>query len=121
MLDIEYSGGFLNLARNLILRGLSELKTECHVLEYRHMRIQSIVLENHCDISVLRGDIVNQSVAYVQLAVGDFLKTCDHTKCSGFSAAGRTYKYDKLLVLHFQAEVGYRNYAAGILFIDVLE
>ena len=80
------------------------------------MRIQSIVLENHGDISVLRSDIVNQSVAYVQLAVGDFLKTCDHTKSSGFSAAGRTYKYNKFLVLYFQAEVGYRNYAAGILF-----
>ena len=47
---------------DLILRNLSQLKTECHVIIYRHMRIQSVVLEYHCDIPVLRLYIVNDSV-----------------------------------------------------------
>ena len=55
-------------------------KTESHVLKNCHMRIQSIVLENHGDISVLRHDIIHQLVAYVKLTFGAFFKTGNHSE-----------------------------------------
>ena len=44
-----------------------KLQTECHVVKYRHMRVQSIVLEHHCDVSVLRGNVVHALVFDEQL------------------------------------------------------
>ena len=49
------------------------------------MRIQSVVLEYHRDISVLRLYVVHNSVADLQLTGRDVFQTCDHTKCGGLT------------------------------------
>ena len=46
-----------------VFRCFAELKTERHIFVNRHMRIQSVVLENHCNISVFRSDVVHKLVA----------------------------------------------------------
>ena len=66
---------------------LSQGQGEGHVLIYSHMRIQSIVLENHCNVTILRLDIVHDFVTDLQCTIGNFLKACNHTKCCGFTAA----------------------------------
>ena len=33
------------------------------------MRIKRIVLENHCNIAILRGNVVNKLIAYINFAV----------------------------------------------------
>ena len=68
------------------------------------MRIQSIVLEDHRDIAILRSDVVHQLVADVQLAFGDLLEAGDHTQRRGLAAAGRADQNDKFLVLDVQIE-----------------
>ena len=49
----------MNQLVDLVLWCLSQFQTECHVIVYGHMRIQSVVLEYHCDISVLRLNVVH--------------------------------------------------------------
>ena len=119
--DVEDLGSFFNQLLDLVLRNLTELQTESHVVEYCHVRIQSVVLEYHCDISVLRSNVVYKTVADEHLALGDFLKACDHTQGRGLTAAGRTYEYDKLLVLDIHGEIGYGNNAARITLVYASE
>ena len=51
------------------LGNLSQLQTKSHVIIYGHMRIQSVVLENHRDVSVLRSYIVHQLAVNIKLTV----------------------------------------------------
>ncbi len=118
MRDVEDSTSFFNLSCYLVLGDLSQLQTECHVLKYGHVRIQSVVLENHCDISVLRCYIVYESVTDVQLTFTDLLQTCDHSQCCRLTAAGRAYQDYEFLILDLNVEVGNSDNAAGILLIN---
>ena len=108
-----------NAALDLFLRCLVQLQTECHVLKHGHMRIQSVVLEHHGDLTILGCHIVDQLVADEQLALGDFLQTGDHTQCRGLTATGRTDQNQKFLVLDLQVKVGHGGDAAGVLLINV--
>ena len=116
--DVEDTSSFFNLTADFVLRNLSELKTESHILEYSHVRIKSIVLENHCDVSVLRSNVVYKTVADVELTFRDLFKTCDHTESCGLTTTGWTYKDDKFLILDFQINVGNGYYAAWVFLID---
>lgn len=100
---------------------LAELKTERHVIENGHVRIKRIVLEHHCDVSVLGSDVVDKAVADKKLALGDFFKSRDHTQSGGLSASGRTDEDNELLVSYLKTKVGNGGYSARILFINVFE
>ena len=119
--DIQNARGFLNLLLDDFLRNFAQLQTERHVLEHRHMRIQSVVLEHHCDLTILRCNIVDQTVADAQFAFGNLFQTRDHTQGCGFTATGRSDQNQKLLVFDLQIEIGNGSYAARILFIDMLQ
>ena len=119
--DVEDTSSLFYAALDLFLGSLVKLKAECHVLKYGHMRIKSVVLENHRDLSILRSYVVNELVADEELTLGDLLKTCYHSKSGGLTATGRTYEYEKLLVLDFKIEVRNSGNAAGVLLIDVLK
>ena len=51
----EISGGTLKIG--------DKVMNECHVIIYCHMRIQSVVLEYHCDISVFWLYVIYHSVS----------------------------------------------------------
>ena len=85
------------------------------------MRVQSVVLEHHCDISVLRSNIVCELIADVKLTLADLFEACDHSKRGGLTAAGRTNENDELLVFDVQAEICNSGNAAGIDFIDIFK
>ena len=83
------------------------------------MRIQSVVLEYHCDITVLRLNIVHDFVTDLKCTTADLLKTCDHTKCCGLSTSRRSYEDDKLFVFDFKVEIFNCLEAVWISFINV--
>ena len=85
------------------------------------MRIQSVVLEYHRDISVLRSNVIYKTVADEHFALGDLIQTGDHTQCGRLTAAGRTYEYDKLLILDIHGEIGYGNNAARVTLVYASE
>ena len=85
------------------------------------MRIQSVVLEYHCDIAVFRLHIVHELAVDDQLAAGNFLQSGDHTQGCGFTASGGSYKDDELLVLDIQVEILYCLKSVGINFCNVFQ
>jgi hypothetical protein len=117
--DVEDASSFFYFALDGFFGHLAEFKTERHVVEYGHVRIKSVVLEYHRDISVLGGNVIYESVADEKFTLGDFFETCDHTKGCGFTATGRTYEDDKLGIFDFKVEVGNRSYTAGVFLVDV--
>ena len=121
MLDLEDLSSFLNTALDLITSYLTELKTECHVIEYCHMRIESVVLENHRDITILRENVVDETILDVDLTLGNIFETSDHTKSCGLTATGRSYQDDELLIGNLKVEVRNSYYAAFILLVNMLK
>ena len=84
---------------------MTQLQGEGHVLVNGHVGVQSVVLENHGDIAVLGGNVVDQTVADVQFAFGDLFQTGDHTQGGGLTTAGGADQNDEFLVLDVQAEL----------------
>ena len=85
------------------------------------MGIQSIVLEDHGDIAVLRGHVVHELAVDIQLALGDLFKTCDHAQRGGLAAAGRADEDDEFLVRDVQVEFLHGDDALiGDLQVDLL-
>ena len=119
--DVKYAGGFLDAALDLLLRSLAELQAERHVVEHRHVRVQSVVLEHHRDVAVLRSDVVDQLVADEEFAFGDLFQTGDHAQGGGLAAAGRSDEDQEFLVLDLKAEVADGRDAARIFLVNVLQ
>ena len=119
MLDLQNLGSLADALVDLVLGHLAQLQTESHVLVNGHVRVQGVVLEDHCDIAVFRGNIVDQTVTDVHLAAGDLLQTGDHAQGGGLTAAGRTDENDKFLVGDLKAEIGNSNNIAGVNFLNV--
>ena len=119
--DVQNSGGFFHTPLNLFLGHLAQLQTKRHVVEHRHMGVQSVVLEHHGNIPVLGCHIVHDPVSDEQLAFGDLFEACDHTQSGGLAASGRTDKNDEFLILDLQAEVGYGGDPSGVFLVHVSE
>ena len=121
MLDVEDLGGLFHSSFNLFFSDLAQLQAERHVVEHGHMRVQSIVLEHHRDVSVLRGNVVHALVFDEQLSVGNLFQTRDHTQRRRFAAAGRSDEDDELFVLDLQTEIGNCRNSARISLVNVLQ
>ena len=85
------------------------------------MRIERVVLENHCDVAVLRRDVVDDAVSDVDGSAADFLETGDHPERGGFAASGRTDEHHELPVFDFEVDVFDGEHAAIVHFADILE
>ena len=121
VLDVENASSLTHTLVDFVLRSFAQLQTERHVLVHGHVGIQSVVLEHHRDVAILRGNVVYQTVADVQLTFADLLQTSDHTQGGGFTAAGRTDQDDKLFIFDFQVEIGNGGHVAGVDLIDVTQ
>ena len=100
----------MDAAVDLVLRGLAQLQTESDVLVDGHVGVQSVALEDHGDIAVFRGDVVDQTAADVHFALGNLLQASDHTQGGGLAAARGADQDDKFLVFNVQVEVGNSSY-----------
>ena len=83
------------------------------------MRIQSVVLEHHRYIAVLRIGVVYQLIVDVKLARGDFFQTGNHTQGGGLTATGRSDEYDKFFIVDFEVEVAYSLDVAVVDLVNV--
>ena len=105
VLDLQDLGSLVHALVDLVLRGLAQLQTESDVLVNGHVGVQSVALEHHGDITILRGNVVDQTAADVHFALGDLLQTGDHAQGGGLAAAGGSNQHDEFLVLNVQVEV----------------
>jgi hypothetical protein len=84
------------------------------------VRIERVVLEDHGDVTVLGGQIVDDPVADGDLAGGDFLEPGHHAEGCGLAAARRPDEDHEFLVPDCQVDVLDRVYLV-VLFVQVLE
>ena len=121
VLDLKDLGSLMDAAVDLVLRGLAQLQTESDVFVDGHVGVQSVALEDHGDVAVLRGDVVDEAAADVHLALGDLLQTGDHAQGGGLTAARGADEDDKLLVLDLEVEIGdRRSSSTGVDLVDML-
>ena len=121
LLNAQDLSSFTNQLVDLVLRLLAQLQTERHVVIHGHVRIERVVLENHRDVAILRSNVIDQTVADVELALRDLFKARDHAQGGGLTAAGRTDQNDELLILDVEAEVGNGSNIARVDLVDVIK
>ena len=97
--------GLLDALVDLGLGRLAQLQAEGHVVVDRHVRVQGVALEDHRDVAILRGDVVDDALADLEVALGDLLEAGDHPQAGGLAAAGRADQDHELAVLDLEVEV----------------
>src|SRR5215217_7095465 len=101
-LDGEYPCGLLHPARDLRLVQLAELEGETHVLPHVHMRVESVILEDHGYVPLARRKVVDDLIPYKDLTAGYVLQAGDHTQGRGLPATGRPDEDDEFPVWDIQ-------------------
>src|SRR6266853_1598063 len=90
---------FFDPHARLLARFAGELQAECHVVVYRHVRVERVVLEHHGDVALLRCDAVDDALADRDPAGGDLLQPGDHPQERRLAAARRAHQHAELAVL----------------------
>ena len=117
--DAENGCGFTHAGIYFLGIYFAQFKTERHIVVNGHVRIQSVVLEHHRYIAVLRIGVVYQLIVDVKLARGDFFQTGNHTQGGGLTATGRSDEYDKFFIVDFEVEVAYSLDVAVVDLVNV--
>src|SRR5215217_1420683 len=87
-LDGEYPGCLIDPARDLRLVHLAQFEGEAHVLPHVHVRIESVILEDHGYVPLARRKVVDDLIPYKDFAASYVLEACDHTQGSRLPATG---------------------------------
>jgi len=120
-LQAEHLGGVADPPVDLVLGGVAQLQAERQVLLDRHVRVQRVVLEDHRDVPVLRGQVVDDLLADRDRAAGNLLETRDRPQRRGLPAPGRTDEHHELAFLDVQVQVVKRLHPAGVCFLHVVK
>ena len=104
-LEVEQLRGFENAGGALVLVDAGDLQGEAHVLGDRHVRVESVVLEHHRDVAVLRRNIRHVALTDEDVAVVDLFEAGEHAQGGGLSTAGRTDENQELAVCDLQVEL----------------
>jgi hypothetical protein len=111
--DIEDFRRLLHPRANLGLRYSPQSQPERHVLEYRHMRIERVILEHHCNVAILGRHIIDDLAVDEDVAGSGLLEPGDHAQRGALSTTGRSHQDDEFIVGNGEADVAHR--------IDVVE
>ena len=115
MLQVKNLRCFVDALVDFIFGNIAQCQTEGDVLIHGHMRIQSIVLEDHGDVAIFRRNIVDEAVSDIELTAGDALETGDHTQGGGLAAPGRPDQDDEFLVRNFKVQVGDDGFVSTVI------
>ena len=95
----------INLLFDDIFIDALERQAKCNIVKDRHLRIQSVTLEYHRHLSLSGAPLIGSVPVDQEIAVGNVLKACDHSKRRGFTASGRSDENDKLALLNIKIEI----------------
>jgi hypothetical protein len=73
------------------------------------VRIESVALENHCQVAIARVEVVDYIASDADLACGYLLESSDHAEHRRLATAGRTHEHHKLAIADLEIEVGNRT------------
>jgi len=103
--QLEHRRGLVDLALDRGLVHAGQHERERHVVAHRHVRVERVGLEDHRDVAVLGGLVVDDLAVDLQLALGDVLQARHHVQGGGLPAARRADQDDELTVRDVQVEV----------------
>jgi hypothetical protein len=83
----EQGRDLAHAAVDLALRHPPQLQAERLVLVHRHVGVEGVVLEDHCDVARLRRNVVHDAVADRDRPCGDLLEAGDHPQQRRLAAA----------------------------------
>ena len=112
--NVQDLSDLIHLLINHVLRDLLQLQGKPKIIPDCHMRIESVALENHRDVPVLRLHVINHLAVYQKLTARDILQSRDHPESGRFPAAGRTHQHYEFLVLDLYIHVMYSSHASAI-------
>ena len=105
-LDVEEACGALDAARDLRALQLAHTQAEGEVLPDGHLRVQRVVLEDHGDVAVARGHVVDDALSDPDVAVGERLEAGEQAEGRGLAATGGADQHHELAVADLERELG---------------
>ena len=121
LLEPEDAGGVAHPPVDLVLRLLPQPEAERDVVVDAQVRIEGVALEDHGDVAVARGHVVDDPLADADDALADRLETGDHPKRSRLAAPGGPDEHHELAVVDLEIEAVDRARPVGIHLRHVLE
>ncbi len=100
--QVEQRGGSLHRLSDIRLWQFAKVQAETHILRDRHMRIERIILENHRDIPVLRGNIIHDPAIEPNGSARQVLKTSDDSEQCRFTTSRATNQGNELAIIDLQ-------------------
>ena len=89
----------------LRLRNLPDLQRKPDVIIDIHVGIKTVALEHHRHIAVLGLQIIDPALTDINVALGAFLKTCDHPHGCGLPTPRRPQENQKFLIGNIKIEI----------------
>ena len=120
IVNAENLGGFVHPFVDVGFREFAEFQAECEIVVYGHVRIERVILENHCDIAVFRRNVVDDTVSDGNGSGTDLLQSGDHPERCGFSTAGGPDQHHEFPVPDFKIDMFDSENSAVIHFADIL-
>src|SRR5207253_10208943 len=121
LVEAENACDLLDSPALLRLRDLSHAEPEDEVLVHGLVRVERVVLEDHRDVALARGQVVDDAIADPDLAVGDLLEPGDHPERRRLAAPRRADEDDELALRDLEVEIVDRQRAAAVLLRNVAE
>ena len=80
LLEVEDARGVLDALVDLVLRHLLDAQAEGDVLVDGEVRVERVALEDHGDVAVARGHVVDDALADLDAALADVLEPGEHAQ-----------------------------------------
>ena len=90
---------------DLVLRQAAHLQGEAHVLGRVHVRVERVVLKDHRDVPVLRGQVVDDLAVEGHVPGRDGLEAGDHPQRGRLPAAGWSDEHNELAAGHLEVQL----------------
>src|SRR5437764_3272908 len=99
-------------------RLFSNAQSEAKILAHGHVRIERVVLEDHCDITLLRGQVRDIAIADADDAVGDALEAGHQSENGRLAATRRADEDEELAIRCVESAIPVGDIAARVALVD---
>src|SRR3970040_1247324 len=104
-LDLHLRRGLPRPPPHLIRRPALQAERERDILENGHVWVERVALEDHPDVPILRGQVVDRNPIEPDLTVRWFVDPREHEQCGRLPAAARAQQGYEFAVGYLQAEM----------------
>ena len=111
-------GGLVDAPSHLRFGHLPEREPECDVVAHGQVRVKCIGLENHGDVAIAWGHIVDHPVADFHFAFRDPLESGDHSQRGCLARPGRADEHHELAVRDLHTQIADRPCAVVVHLCD---